>query len=233
MSESTQTTNDNQEAELPRVEHSTSAGHMDQLLNHEYDGIQEYDNPLPGWWKNIFWASFYFSIGYIIYFHFGGGGLSPYQEYEKDVAVWNYTQAKLAAKFAALPLEKQFSNALKVKAKHLAAGKKLWMGKGTCFTCHLADGGGLIGPNLTDNYWINGPKSKRKEGPTLRDIYHVITYGGRPNKGMNPFEKSLSAMERVQLSLYVASLRGKKPKKAKPRASEARLYKYVTSKIVP
>lgn len=206
----------------------------DILLNHEYDGIQEYDNPLPGWWKNVFWATFFFSIGYIIYYHLGGGGLSMHQEYNNELAVWNYNKAVQDAKFAAMPLKKRFEKALTKKQDMIEKGRVLYnSGKAQCATCHGKKAQGVIGPNLTDNFWINGPKSKRKEGPTLRDIYRVISEGGRPGKGMAPWKDALKPNERIQLTLYVASLRGSKPAKGKKVSVDAVKYSYIKSKWIP
>src|SRR5690606_8935769 len=57
-----------------------------RVLDHEYDGIVEYDNPMPAWWKNIFWGSFVFSLGYLFWYHLGGNGVSVHEAYETDVA---------------------------------------------------------------------------------------------------------------------------------------------------
>src|SRR5690606_17572703 len=67
---------------------------QDMLLEDEYDGILEYDNPRPAWWKNIFWGSFVFSLGYLFWFHLGGNGGSVQDEYESEVGVARALAAK-------------------------------------------------------------------------------------------------------------------------------------------
>lgn len=207
----------------------------DIVLDHEYDGIQEYDNPLPGWWKQIFWVSIYFAVFYALYHHFGMfGGQTIHASYQAQYTDWAYKRYKIQKAFDALPLEQQFKKAMK-NEKNLAAGKKIFAGsKAACYSCHGKEGQGtMLGPNLTDNYWVTMGAVKRPEGPRLRDLFRVITKGGRPLKAMPAWEKKLSAMERVQVALFVASLRGKKPKEAMPPEKDAKKFRYIGSKVVP
>ena len=88
-------------------------------------------------------------------------------------------------------------------------GKELFATK-TCTACHLADAGGSIGPNLTDDKWIMGGGFK--------NIYTVISKGGRPGKGMIAWESTISQKERQQLASYIISIQGTTP--ANPKAPE-------------
>ena len=76
----------------PRVD--TSLPGQDELLDHEYDGIREYDNPLPRWWVWIFAGSFWFSIAYFFHYHVSHNGQSVAAAYEADVAEAREVQAK-------------------------------------------------------------------------------------------------------------------------------------------
>ena len=89
-------------------------------------------------------------------------------------------------------------------ASNLEAGKKIFTT--TCAACHAADGGGMVGPNLTDNYWIHGG--------SIVDIFKTIKYGW-PEKGMKSWQEDYSPVQMAQLSSYVKSLTGTKPAKAK------------------
>ena len=94
-------------------------------------------------------------------------------------------------------------------AENLAKGKELFTTK-TCTACHLADLGGSIGPNLTDENWVLGGD--------MNNIFTTISKGGRPGKGMIPWESTISLLERQQLSSYIISMQGTTP--ANPKAPE-------------
>jgi len=94
-------------------------------------------------------------------------------------------------------------------AQNIAKGKELFASK-TCTACHLADLGGSIGPNLTDNTWILGGD--------VKSLYNTISKGGRPGKGMIAWEGTISRDERIQLASYIISMQGTEP--ANPKAAE-------------
>ncbi|MCB9539310.1 MAG: c-type cytochrome [Myxococcales bacterium] len=176
----------------------------DELLDHEYDGIREYDNPLPRWWLGIFVISVVFSVIYVPYYHFMGG---PHQEDE-------YAAEMAAAAASAPKVEKLDEAALqKIAADptRIQAGKALY--DKHCVACHTADGGGLVGPNLTDKFWIHGG--------SLTDIVHTITEGV-PEKGMISWKTQLSAEEIRSVAAFVNTLRGTTP--ANPKAPEGEPY---------
>lgn len=175
---------------------------VDRLLEHSYDGIQEYDNPLPGWWKWVFFLSVVFAVPYTIYYEVGNGP-TMHQTHQQDVASMKSLQKAFEKKNAAKDLGKTLLTARK-NQQALAAGMKIFQTK--CSACHLIDGGGSIGPNLTDDHWLYGN--------TLKQIYKLIR-SGKENKGMPPWEKQLSYKELIQVAVYVSTLEGKKPAKAK------------------
>lgn len=175
------------------------------IEGHDADGIQEYDNPLPRWWLYIFYATILFSVGYWIYYHMGGPGKSQAQIYVEDMEQLNALKAKMQPKAKAD--EATLAKLLKDPAQ-VAAGKQIFGVR--CMPCHQKDGGGLVGPNLTDDYWIHGKG-------TLEGIFKVVR-DGVPAKGMIPWGTQLKPQELMQVSVYVASLSGTTP--AKPKAPQ-------------
>jgi cytochrome c oxidase cbb3-type subunit 3 len=166
------------------------------LLEHEYDGIREYDNPLPRWWVMAFWASFFFSIGYTVHYHLTGHGKSVAQLYEEDLRIARAERAKqsLAEAPSEAALGKLMADAELMQDAKVVFGQR-------CAVCHAAEGQGLIGPNLTDDHFIHGNNG-------LMDIYAVVSRGV-PEKGMPAWDLQLQPIEVRKLSAYVGTLRGK------------------------
>ncbi len=177
-----------------------------KLLDHDYDGIQEYDNALPFWWKAIFWITIAFSPVYIWYYHLGGPGPSIQEIYAADVAAAEERRAVTAE--ANLVSESTLAE-LAGNSEALAAGSAVFAAK--CVACHAPEGQGLIGPNLTDDYFIHG-------GTSL-DTFHVIR-DGVPEKGMVAWGKMLSHDELLNVAAFVISLRGTSPDNPKPPEGE-------------
>jgi cytochrome c oxidase cbb3-type subunit III len=174
-----------------------SDGDHDRLLAHEYDGIEEYDNPLPGWWVWIFWATIIFSLGYWLYYQIGPGP-SVIAQYDADVRAAVERQAKLAPTAGAATDE---TIAVLVKnPQAMVAAKDIFAAR--CLACHGPQGQGLIGPNLTDDYWLHGGR------PT--EILRTITEGV-PEKGMVPWKDQLKPEELQMMAAYVLSLAGTNP----------------------
>lgn len=179
-----------------------ASGDKDRLLDHIYDGIQEYDNPLPGWWVWLFWATIVFSVLYMVYYHLGPGP-SILSEYEEEARMAQAQQARLGAVEG--PVSDEALRAAARDAGAMAAAKEIFATR--CAACHGPGGGGLIGPNLTDEYWLHGGR------PT--DIYRVIAEGV-PDKGMVPWKGQLRPAELTSVTAYVLSLQGTNPANAKP-----------------
>lgn len=168
----------------------------DILTDHDYDGIKEHDNPLPGWWLFTFFATIIFGFHYWLYFTFGGAP-TQIEEANKDMAEYRQMQKK-AEPPAGEPL-----NAGQADAQ---AAKAIFSAK--CAVCHGPELQGSIGPNLTDQYWIHGQGKPE-------DILTVIR-AGVPDKGMPAWEGQLSGEELKQVALYVASAKGSNPPNPKP-----------------
>ena len=175
------------------------------VLDHNYDGIRELDNALPPWWVYMFYATIVFAVVYLVRFEVLDGD-DQTMEYNKEVA-----QAKAALhkyKATATDFISVENVALLTDAKDLKRGKAVF--KLNCASCHLADGGGSIGQNLTDEYWILGGG--------IKNIYTSISEGGRDGKGMIAWNKTLKAADIAKVASYIISLQGSSP--VKPKVSE-------------
>lgn len=175
----------------------------DRLMEHEYDGIREYDNPLPRWWTWIFWGSFVFSIGYFFHYHLSHNGDSVSETYVAELREAREDEARRAIgdKPTEAGLAKLSTNPAMMEDTKALYGER-------CASCHADRGQGLIGPNLTDDYWIHGKGS-------LMEIYDVVS-NGVPAKGMPAWSKQLTAIELQKLVAYIGSVRhtnvpGKEP----------------------
>lgn len=173
---------------------STQSPDDDRLLHHEYDGIQEYDNPMPRWWVWIFWATFWFSLAYLFHYWLGNG-VSVADAYSAEIAVVREREAKAA--LAENVSEASLSTVM-ADGSSLEAGKAVFQAR--CASCHLEKGQGLIGPNLTDDAWIHGHGS-------LLDIYGTVN-AGVLDKGMPAWGRQLSPLELRTVVAFVGSLRG-------------------------
>ncbi|WP_196889701.1 cbb3-type cytochrome c oxidase N-terminal domain-containing protein [Aureivirga sp. CE67] len=184
----------------------TKANDLDRedeiLLDHDYDGIKELDNVLPPWWLYGFYITIIicvFYVGNIIFF----GAYNQDKEFEEEMAK---AEKEIAAYKEANP--NLFKVVRLTDAKDIEAGKKIF--NANCAACHAVDGGGGIGPNLTDNHWVLGGG--------FNNIYNTITNGGRPGKGMIAWKNSLDQEQRQQVASYVLTLKGTKP--ANPKEAE-------------
>lgn len=160
------------------------------LTGHMYDGIEEYDNPTPSWWTWIFVGTIVFSMLYFFVVVLTGDQLGAVGFYDR------YVLAEMKAA-GVLKADAPTLMRLSKDSDSLAAGNAVFMGN--CVTCHARDGSGLTGPNLTDDKYINVVK--------LIDIPDVVAKG-RNNGAMPTWANRLSPNQIVQVSAYVASLRG-------------------------
>jgi mono/diheme cytochrome c family protein len=262
------------------MENTAMAKVQDELMHHDYDGIQEYDNDLPGWWKNLFWVTIVFAVLYLSYYHVFGGPSSA-EEYMMETGTYiaedegaavfgTYKSPYASAEGEVTPaaravitelLDQPFAEQLKMAMSKadadqlakleaafpeiyaeylsggpaaaveaapaepaapaadlavltddasLASGKQIWDTQ--CFTCHKLDGGGLIGPNMTDDYWIHGG--------SLPEIINLINVGV-PAKGMIPWKGTLSPTQIHEVSSYIlVKLVGTDPPGAKAPEGE-------------
>ena len=179
-----------------------------KILDHEYDGIQELDNPLPGWWLATFYGTIVFAALYLGYYLVGGG---PSHKDELNAARKEVEQMRAASPEAKSAPSEEVLMAILQKPERLQAGAKVFVEK--CVACHGAKGEGSIGPNLTDNYWIHG------DGKASSIAQIVNT--GVADKGMPPWGPLLKDEELQNVTAYVYSLRGTNPPNAKaPQGTE-------------
>ncbi|MBK6489623.1 MAG: c-type cytochrome [Gemmatimonadetes bacterium] len=167
----------------------------EHLIEHNYDGIQEYDNPLPRWWVYLFYATIVFSILYALNVPGIGIGKGRIADYEADVAAFRAAHPQDAETVSPEQLA-----ALAADPSALEAGKQVYVTN--CASCHRADGGGMIGPNLADDAWIHGG--------TLANIHTTIVEGVLA-KGMPNWGKLLKPDQVNAVTIYVASLKGTNP----------------------
>jgi cytochrome c oxidase cbb3-type subunit 3 len=167
----------------------------DQIIEHDYDGIQEYDNPLPNWWLAIFYLSIVFSAVYVGYYHFAGGP-SLDDELAADLAAVRAKQ-QVNTGTPDGPGEEELLAVFQDDGRR-RLGAEQFMGK--CASCHGNKGEGSIGPNLTDHYWLHGDGS-------LPAILQVVS-DGVPDKGMPPWKGMLKKDELLSVVAYVRSLAG-------------------------
>lgn len=172
------------------------------LSPHGYDGIREFDNPLPGWWVAIFWVTIVFSVGYYLYYELGQGE-SIVQAYDRDMVEYYDLQTKSLA--AAGNISEEMLHEMSTNSSLVAAAKQTFGSK--CAVCHGEQAEGKIGPNLTDNYWLHGGR--------LTDIFRTISEGV-PEKGMVSWKTQLSPAQMMSLAAFVGTLRGSAPPGGRP-----------------
>jgi cytochrome c oxidase cbb3-type subunit III len=174
----------------------------DRTVGHAYDGIEEYDNPLPSWWVWIFWATIVFSIGYYAYYQLGPGP-SVVAEYEAESKASAERAAALAPRTAAVTDEGIV--ALRRDAGVMAKAKETFATR--CMPCHGPAGQGVVGPNLTDEFWLHGGRPV-EIAKTIAD--------GIPEKGMIPWKDQLPPEEIRALAAWIGTLAGTSPPNPKP-----------------
>jgi cytochrome c oxidase cbb3-type subunit 3 len=181
----------------------------DVMLNHNYDGIRELDNNLPPWWLYGFYLTILSGMVYLFYYHVMPNTPLQADEFTADMAIIEKTKQDFLAG-EANNVDENTVVAL-ADARALADGKKTYDAK--CASCHLADGGGSVGPNLTDAYWIHGGN--------IKNLFTTIKYGVL-DKGMISWKESLSPVQMQNVASYILNLQGTKP--ATPKAPQGTLY---------
>lgn len=184
------------------------------IEGHDYDGIQELDNRMPPWLQSLFIATIVIAIGYSAYY-FGGFGDMQITELEKDIAQAEVEKKAYMEKVGASMDENSVASLTDAAA--IDQGKTIFQEK--CSACHGPDGGGTVGPNLTDAYWLHGGG--------IKDLFKVIKYGV-PEKGMISWEKQLSPTDIQKVASFVLSIKGSKP--ATPKEPQGELEEDVASK---
>lgn len=177
------------------------------MLDHDYDGIKELDNNLPPWWKYMFYGTIIFAFVYLIRFHITGSGELQLQEYESEMLA--ATEAKAEALESGGEQLTEDNVTLLVDLDAITTGANIY--KGNCATCHGALAEGLVGPNLTDEYWIHGGG--------ISNIFKSIKYG-IPAKGMIAWQSQFSPVQMQQIASYIISIQGSNPPNAKDPQGE-------------
>jgi cytochrome c oxidase cbb3-type subunit 3 len=174
----------------------------DIMMEHQFDGISELDNPTPAWFMWLFYSTIAFAFVYLMYYHVLDYGMMQEEEYETEMAA-----AKIEREvFLASSGNNIDESSVKENKDSgtLEAGKAVFATN--CIACHGDKGQGSVGPNLTDPYWIHGGQ--------IGSIFKIIKYGV-PEKGMISWEKTLSPKQISDVSNYILSLKGSNPPNGK------------------
>ncbi|MBK1439593.1 c-type cytochrome [Parapedobacter sp. ISTM3] len=183
------------------------AEEKDLIIDHAYDGIKELDNPVPAWFNGLFYASVVFAVVYLCVYHVFGWGPNQDQEYEREMAKAEEARQEWLAQ-AANNIDEN-SVTVDARPETIASGQVIYTQN--CAACHGNAGEGGIGPNLTDDYWLHGG--------SIQDVFKTIKYGVL-DKGMVPWEQSLTPAQIAEVSNYILSLRGTDPPNAKEPQGE-------------
>ncbi len=157
------------------------------LMDHSYDGIKELDNHLPPWWTGLFYFTIVFGIAYLLVYHIIKPDWAPLQDQAYTMEMKSFEEQR--AQMANFIDENNVK--LTVLSEDIQNGKQLFVSN--CASCHNQDGGGNIGPNLTDNYWIHGNE--------VQDVFKVIKYGVTGK--MIPWDGTLSGKEIQDIANFV------------------------------
>ncbi len=177
------------------------------ILDEDFDGIHELNNPVPGWFNALFYGTIGIGIVYMLVFHVWKTSDLQDEEYNKEVQLAEVQREEYLKKFANNIDEN--SVVLATKEADLAKGKDVFAAN--CASCHGQQGEGLVGPNLTDPYWLHGG--------TISDVFKTVKYGV-PAKGMISWDKKLNPLQLQQVSSYILSLQGTNPPNGKEPQGE-------------
>ena len=173
------------------------------IEGHDYDGIEELNNPLPKWWLATFYGAIVFAVIYYGYFQLGPG---PSSDETLNRRMKKVTEAQAATTAEQSAGDEQYDVAAMLADEEVLAVGKARFAE-TCIACHGENGEGSVGPNLTDDYWLHS----RGGMPGIL----VSIRSGFPDKGMPPWGPIIPAEEHAPLAAYVISLRGTDPPNAK------------------
>jgi cytochrome c oxidase cbb3-type subunit 3 len=183
------------------------ADEKELLIMHDYDNIQELDNPIPAWFNWLFYGSIIFAFVYLLNFHVFKLGKLQDEEYAIEMKQAATEKEAYLAKVGNMIDE----NSVKIdkSAEVLASGKAIFVQN--CVACHGQNAEGIVGPNLTDEYWLHGGK--------INNVFKTIKYGV-PEKGMISWEKQLSPKQISDVSNFIESLKGTNPPNPKAPQGE-------------
>lgn len=185
------------------------------VLEGDYDGIEELDNNVPPWFNILFYGTIVIAFVYFLNYHVFGTGKLPFQEYQEEVNIANMQREELIRTGAYI---NENTVVLLTDNESIKNGKQLFTTN--CVTCHGESGQGIIGPNLTDEYWIHGGG--------IKNVFKTIKYGV-PAKGMITWMNQMNPKLMQQVASYVISLQGTNPPGGK--APEGNIYKEETDSL--
>ncbi|MBU2502946.1 c-type cytochrome [bacterium] len=166
---------------------------QDTVMEHEYDGIQEFDNRLPNWWMWIMWGSMVFALFYWVVFHTLELRPLPVEKFD---AVMLEAQEEQLARAEAAGISNETLMMMTGIPARVAEGRELWVKH--CVACHLDRGQGSVGPNLTDGFWIHGCEPMQ--------MLNVVREGVAA-KGMPAWMNQLGPTRTQTVVAYVLTLR--------------------------
>jgi cytochrome c oxidase cbb3-type subunit 3 len=164
-------------------------------MGHDYDGIHELNNPTPPWWRYGFYCSILFAVVYLWRFQSAPTQVEELASAEAAAAEEKAEYLKLAANNI-----DEKSVKLLTDPADLATAQKLF--STNCAPCHGPQGQGVVGPNLTDDYWLHGGK--------INEVFSTIKYGVA-DKGMKSWKDDFSPRQLAQLASYIKSIHGSNP----------------------
>lgn len=174
-------------------------------MDHEYDGIRELDNNLPPWWLWGFYISIVFAAVYLVRFHVLQTAPLSQGEFEQQMAEAEIAKAEYLK--TAANLVDETSVVMLTDEGLIKEGAAIF--STNCAVCHAADGGGGVGPNLTDEYWLHGGD--------IKAVFSTIKYGV-PAKGMIPWKDQLNGGDMQKVASYIMTLVGTTP--ANPKEAQ-------------
>lgn len=176
-------------------------------LDHNYDGIRELDNHLPPWWLGMFYGGIAFAVIYLLNYHVWHW--SPTQSEEYEIAMAEAAEIKMANLADEGNAIDESNVALVTDASGITEGSNIYAGN--CVACHGKLGEGGVGPNLTDEFWLHGGG--------INDIFKTIKYGV-PEKGMIPWDGTLSPSQMQNVASFITTLIGTNPPNGKAPQGE-------------
>lgn len=170
-------------------------------MDHGFDGIFELNNRIPPWFNILFYGTILFAGVYLLDYHVFGSGTIMLDEYTQEVRIAAEKREELIRTGAFI---NENNVTLLKDAENIDKGKQIFTVN--CIACHGPDGGGTVGPNLTDKNWIHGGG--------IKNIFKTIK-NGVPPKGMIAWQTMLNPKQMQQVASYVIALQGTKPSIAK------------------
>jgi cytochrome c oxidase cbb3-type subunit 3 len=175
----------------------------DIMFAHSFDSnIRELDNKIPPWFNLLFYGTIVFSAIYMLNYHVLGSGNVMLDEYAEEIRIANEKREELIRTGAFI---NENTVTVLTDENSLISGKKIY--DVNCIPCHGPDGGGTVGPNLTDEYWIHGGG--------IKNVFRIVKEGV-PVKGMIAWKTLLNPRQIQEVSSYVLKLQGTKPPAGKP-----------------